>query len=265
MRISSNTIPEDEPIPDCEHCTKNQLAYIVYDQFDNIDPSKNAKHYNTYAQKYDAMHDKAGFNDPYWLTKVIVERLGSQPNHPLSHSACRLMDFGCGTGRLGVELKKAGYVNISGVDGSTEMINVAYSKGCYQAEHIYSLLVGIDALPSEIVYDASKPGSGFDAVLASATMLPGHFPNSCYSEMLKVLRPGGYLLFSIRDNMMDPDTDEGCNFVGKLEELVIAGEMIFVDSVAYAKYRGLDLGPCMSETPASVKIYKKKTEKPMTN
>ena len=35
------------------------------------------------------------------------------------------MDFGCGTGRLGVELKKVGYTNISGVDGSTEMIAVA--------------------------------------------------------------------------------------------------------------------------------------------
>ena len=79
------------------------------------------------------MHDKAGFNDPYWLAKVAVERLG-QPGQPLSHSTCRLMDFGCGTGRLGVELKKVGYVDISGVDGSTEMINVAHSKDCYQAE-----------------------------------------------------------------------------------------------------------------------------------
>lgn len=235
---------------------QNQQAYIVYDQFD-ADPSKVAEHYNAYAQKYDSMHDKAGFNDPYWLTKVAIEHLG-QPSQPLSHSTCRLMDFGCGTGRLGVELKKAGYANISGVDGSTEMISVAHSKGCYQAEQIWPLLVGLDALPAEIVYDVSQPGSGFDAILASATMLPGHFPNTCYSEMLKVLRPGGHLLFSIRDDMMDPATDEGCNFVGKLEELVAAGEMSFVDSVSYAKYRGLDLGPCMSETPASVKIYKKK-------
>ena len=71
---------------------------------------------------------------------------------------------------------------------------------------IWPLLVGLDALPEEIVYEESKEGSGFDAVFSSATMLPGHFPNTCYGEMLKVLRPGGFLLFSIRDDMMDPAT-----------------------------------------------------------
>ena len=125
---------------------------------------------------------------------------------------------------------------------------------------IWPLLVGLDALPEEIVYEESKEGSGFDAVFSSATMLPGHFPNTCYGEMLKVLRPGGVLLFSIRDDMMDPATDQGCNFVGKLDELVAAGEMQLVDSVPYKKYKGLELGDCMSETPASVKIYQKKLE-----
>ena len=49
------------------------------------------------------MHEKAGFNDPYWLTKAAVDKLG-QPGEALSQPSCRLMDFGCGTGRLGVEL-----------------------------------------------------------------------------------------------------------------------------------------------------------------
>ena len=168
------------------------------------------------------------------------------------------MDFGCGTGRLGEELKKVGYMNISGVDGSTEMINVAHSKGCYTPRQIWPLLVGIDELPDEIVFKEGMDGSGFDAVLSSACMLSGHFPNTCYEEMLKVLRPGGYLLFSIRDDMMDPATDEGCDFSGKLDELCASGVIQFIDSVPYAKYQGLDLGPCMSEKLASVKIYQKK-------
>ena len=168
------------------------------------------------------------------------------------------MDFGCGTGRLGVELKKVGYTNISGVDGSPEMISVAHSKGCYLPEQIWTLLVGKDELPEAIVYQEGREGSGFDAVFSSATMLPGHFPNTCYAEMLKVLRPGGYLLFAIRDDMLDAATDQGCNFIGKLEELVAAGEMTPVESVPFVKYRGLDLGAHMSETPATVKIYKKR-------
>ena len=205
------------------------------------------------------MHDKAGFNDPYWLTKVALEKLG-QRGQPLAKKNARLIDFGCGTGRLGVELKKVGYSNIAGVDGSSEMIVVANGKDCYNWTG--SLLVGCEAIPDELLYKEEVKDSGFDAVFSSATMLPGHFPNTCYGEMLKVMRPGGHLLFSIRDDMLNNDTDEGCDFVGKLAEHQEAGELTLVSTIPYAKYRGLDLGPCMSETPASVKIYRKTVPEP---
>ena len=80
-------------------------------------------------------------------------------------------------------------------------------------------------MPGELLYNADDSDSGFDAVFSSACMLPGHFPNTCFAEMLKVLRPGGHLLFTIRDDMMNNETDEGCDFVGKLAEHVAAGEL----------------------------------------
>ena len=72
-----------------------------------------------------------------------------------------------------------------------------------------------------------------------------------------MLRPGGHMLFSIRDDMLVPETDQGCGFQTALNQLVESGKMTHVDSIGYAKYKGLELGPCMSETPAQVKIYKK--------
>ena len=77
------------------------------------------------------MHVKAGFNDAYWLTRTLVETL-AQPGGPLSSPDSPIVDFGCGTGNLGEKLFNAGYKNIVGVDGSTEMMRQAKEKGCYR-------------------------------------------------------------------------------------------------------------------------------------
>ena len=86
-------------------------------------------------------------------------------------------------------------------------------------------------------------------------MIKGHFPNSVYEEMLKVLRPGGHIIFSIRDIYMSSETDSGQNYVGKLAELESENQIIPVASVPFIKYEGLDFGTGYHSEPAAVKIY----------
>ena len=81
-------------------------------------------HYNHYSSKYDGMQEMSGFNDPFEIAKVTVEKLG-QEGQPLANHEVKLMDFGCGTGLMGAELKKAGYTNIYGLDGSPQMLEIA--------------------------------------------------------------------------------------------------------------------------------------------
>ena len=64
-------------------------------------------------------------------------------------------------------------------------------------------------------------------------MIKGHFPNTCFEEMLKTLKPGGYMIFSIRDIYLNPETDNHMNFVGKLTELEQQGKMVHVASVHF--------------------------------
>ena len=49
------------------------------------------------------MHEKAGFNDPFWLAAVAFMKLGKL-GQPLENKQSRMIDFGCGTGLLGIEL-----------------------------------------------------------------------------------------------------------------------------------------------------------------
>ena len=40
------------------------------------------------------------------------------------NSKCKILDAGCGTGLVGIELKKCGYSNIEGVDFSQDMLDL---------------------------------------------------------------------------------------------------------------------------------------------
>ena len=154
---------------------------------------------------------------------------------------------------MGEELKKAGYKSIYGLDGSPDMLAIADTKGVYN--WTWEVLVGVNPLPIGIIYNTEVKDSGFDAVFSAACMIKGHFPNTCFEEMLKVLRPGGYFIFSIRDIYLNNETDNGQDYVGKLAQLEQENKIIAVDSVNFIKYEGLDLATSYHEESAKIKIY----------
>ena len=65
------------------------------------------------------------------------------------------------------------------------------------------------------------------------------------------------MIFSIRDIYVNPETDNGMNFAGKLAELVEQGLLIEITNVHYVKYKGLQFGSGHQEEGANVKIYQK--------
>ena len=62
--------------------------------------------------------------------------------------------------------------------------------------------------------------SGFDAAITSACLTSDQYPDTCFEEMLKTVRPGGYLIFSTHDEILNNTSVEGYNYAGKLRELV---------------------------------------------
>ena len=111
---------------------------------------------------------------------------------------------------MGLELQKAGFKSIYGLDGSGQMLAVADTKGVYN--WTWEVLVGVTPLPSVVKYNSEIESSGFDATFSSACLIKGNFPNTCFEEMLKVLRPGGYMIFTIKDIYLNSETDYGMNY-----------------------------------------------------
>ena len=95
-------------------------------------------------------------------------------------------DAGCGTGQVGQLLASAGFDNIHGSDFSVDMLNVARSRDCYQS------LVRADY--SQAIELESESVDG----VISIGVYRKSFKNVFIDEMLRILKPGGCLVFSCR-------------------------------------------------------------------
>ncbi|EYD77782.1 weak similarity to ubiquinone/menaquinone biosynthesis methyl transferase [Rubellimicrobium mesophilum DSM 19309] len=103
-----------------------------------------------------------------------------------------MLDAGCGTGVGGDLLHALGYRGIVGFDMSEPMMERAARLGAY-AELVRGVLG--EALPF--------PDGRFAAVMAAGVFTLGHAPAASLRELVRVTRPGGRLLFSVRDVVHD--------------------------------------------------------------
>ena len=107
------------------------------------------------------------------------------------NNKCKILDAGCGTGLVGVELKKNGYSNIEGVDFSQNMLD-QIPKGIYQK---------IDKI------DLNKPlkfkTDMFDAVMCVGTFTYGHVKPKALHELIRIINNGGLICFSINEGIYE--------------------------------------------------------------
>jgi len=113
-----------------------------------------------------------------------------------------ILDAGCGSGLVGVELQKYGYAKITGVDFSNEMLNLIPNK-------IYHQLELID-LNKKLKYKDSI----FDAVICVGTFTYGHVKANALNELIRILKKNGLICFTINEGIY-----KKYQFDKKIEEL----------------------------------------------
>ena len=109
-----------EPQASIVDCTEHKDLIKVLGNNDSMSATENIVVYGQHAKNFDFIQKITGFNDPAMIVKYLAEQNFSKES--------KIIDFGCGTGLVGVELTKNGFTNIVGVDGSQEMLEVARSK-----------------------------------------------------------------------------------------------------------------------------------------
>jgi SAM-dependent methyltransferase len=160
--------------------------------------------YDRIASAYDAeLVDGMGYRSPAAVTAVARRLLPTE---------ARILDAGVGTGLLGVALAEAGFSRLDGLDLSAGMLAEAARKGVYgelrQAR-----------LGDELEYENGT----FDGVVSAGVLTTGHAPAASLDELVRVTKPGGHLIFTLRSDQMPP------GFEDKFAELDRGGRWAFVE------------------------------------
>jgi len=114
----------------------------------------------------------------------------------------KIYDAGCGTGLVGIELKKYGYTNIDGVDLSQKLLDLV-PNGLYKNLSKADLNKPLNIRDNE-----------YDAVLCVGTFTFGHVKPPALDEFVRITKNKGLLCFTINEGIY-----EEYGFDKKIKEL----------------------------------------------
>jgi len=155
--------------------------------------------YDVWATDYDADMDGRGYRLPGFVTALLARNvaLGDGP----------ILDAGAGTGLLGEWLALAGYDDLVALDLSEAMLKVAEGRGVYR-----------ETICAPIGDALDIPDGHFRAVASAGAFGTNHAPASGFEELVRVTRPGGHLIITVRDVGFDES-----GFPTEIERLEGAG------------------------------------------
>ena len=114
----------------------------------------------------------------------------------------KILDAGCGTGLVGIELKKYGYSNIDGVDFSQNMLDLV-------PQGIYKKIEKVD-LNKLLKFKNNT----YDVVMCVGTFTYGHVMPKALDELIRITKNKGLICFTINEGIY-----EDYGFDNKIKEL----------------------------------------------
>lgn len=147
-------------------------------------PAELAEAYAAWAAGYDRETAELGYCLPFLIAAWLARHLpaGRGP----------VLDAGCGTGLSGPCLRALGYDRLEGLDMSEDMLAIARSRGAYGS--LQRATLG-EALP--------WPDDHFAAFVSTGVFTAGHAPAAGLRELVRITRPGGLAVFTVRDILLD--------------------------------------------------------------
>lgn len=145
------------------------------------DAAELASEYDRVAGSYDSVL----IEEHQWRVPEIIAGVVAW----LLPRSARVLDAACGTGLVGASLKRFGFAEVHGLDMSQGMLAQSERKQAYRT-------LTNAALGGPLPYRSEE----FDAVTISGAFTPNHAPPESLHELLRITRPGGYVIFSLRSD-----------------------------------------------------------------
>ena len=183
-------------------------------------PEEIARTYDAWAEGYEAEMAEVGYRHPTICLALLSRHLPA--------GAGPVLDAGAGTGLIGEWLKIIGHGPVEGVDLSRGMLEVAARKG------VYDRLAQGD-LTGRLPFEDGR----FAGAVCAGVFTTGHVGAEGLDEILRVLRPGGVLVLTVKDKTW------AAGVAARVEALAGAGVVEQVDATpSYSSMPGrADTGP----------------------
>ena len=141
------------------------------------------KYYDEWGKenKYDKDMEDWNYTGPKETSKIF--------NKYSSNKDIKIYDAGCGTGLVGVELKKYGFSNFYGADLSQKLLDLV-PKGLYQTLDKVDLNKSIN-----------KNDNSYDAVICVGTFTFGHVKPQALDEFIRITKNKGLICFTINEGI----------------------------------------------------------------
>lgn len=143
-----------------------------------------ARHYDDWADAYEAETTALGYRMPGLCAGLFARYVPAD--------AGPVLDAGCGTGLAGDYLHVIGYKDLTGIDLSDAMLARARARGIYARLERMALGETLDLATDS-----------FAGTIASGVFTDGHAPHSAFHELIRVTRPGGHIVFNVKDTLLE--------------------------------------------------------------
>ena len=183
-------------------CERKEWLHKVYSSR-NIQELE--ERYDAWAEDYEQDVCSFGYKSPSVITGLVAHYVESQKG--------RILDAGAGTGILGEKLASCGYDNLTGIDLSRAMLDVAEKKDVYKDLHQMVLGERLDFSDNY-----------FSAVVSMGVFTENHAPPESFDELIRITKPGGHIVFSVRS-----DTGLNKSYQEKQDALMNEGKWEIVE------------------------------------
>ena len=164
--------------------------------------------YNKWADSYEEYVKTLNYQGPQSLVNILNKLVDNNKTKKWN-----ILDFGCGTGLLGLEIKnrfKNQYI-LDGIDISSKMIEKSQEK------QIYNNLWNIDI-------EKTKIDNSYDLVLSSGVFLEGHASFKIINSLIDITTPHGMILITIRNSYITKNQHEYDLYIKNNKKINIINE-----------------------------------------
>ncbi|XP_069114402.1 methyltransferase-like protein 27 [Argopecten irradians] len=165
-----------------------------------------------YYEKWSDKYDKDAVLDGYQGPALVANALASMYSD--SRENIRILDVAAGTGLVGEQLAKQGFVLIEALDPSQGMLDKAKEKNVYKTMRCEYF----DETPLAI-----EPGT-YDAIVVCGGCNNNHLPCGCLWEVIRLVKPGGYFVMGTRPDILNTSEEYKDHFGSLIDELENEGK-----------------------------------------